>query len=69
MIRAIRSIVHGNQNVDQAFKFYTDLCAEKNKSKSAQNKPQAPKENKPQKSKPKPSKKASEPKKTPETTK
>ena len=69
MIRAIRSIVHGNQNVDQAFKFYTDLCAEKNKSKSSQNKPQAPKENKPQKSKPKPAKQASEPKKTPETTK
>ena len=77
MIRAIRSIVHGNQNVDQAFKFYTDLCAERNKSKPTQNKPQSPKEdkskkpkeNKSQKTAPKPSKKAPEPKKTPETKK
>ncbi len=28
MIRAIRSIVHGNANVDQAFKLYNDLCNE-----------------------------------------
>ncbi len=69
MIRAIRSIVHGNQDVDQAFKFYTDLCAERNKSKSTQNKPQSPKEDKSQKTKPKPSKKTPEPKKTTETTK
>jgi len=68
MIRAIRSIVHGNQTVDQAFKFYTDLCAEKNnKSKSTQNKPQSPKEDKSQKTNPKPSKKTPEPTKTPET--
>ena len=26
MIRAIRSIVHGNANVEQAFKLYSDLC-------------------------------------------
>jgi len=69
MIRAIRSIVHGNQNVDQAFKFYTDLCAERNKSKSTQSKPQSPKEDKSQKTKPKPSKKTQETKKTPETKK
>ncbi len=41
MIRAIRSIVHGNVNVDQAFKIYNDLCAEKN------NKSKKPKQNKP----------------------
>ncbi len=38
MIRAIRSIVHGNANVEQAFKLYTDLCRE-NKSLKQQNKP------------------------------
>jgi len=48
MIRAIRSIVHGNANVDQAFKLYNDLCKEnknpnQNKSKNPnQNKPKRP---------------------------
>ncbi len=44
MIRAIRSIVHGSTNVDQAFKIYNDLCAEKNNKskKPQQNKPDNP---------------------------
>ncbi len=41
MIRAIRTIVHGNATVDQAFKLYNDLCKE-NKSKPQQSKPQNP---------------------------
>jgi len=42
MIRAVRSIVHGNKNVDEAWKLYQKLVAEtKNKSnpKKKQNKP------------------------------
>jgi len=44
MIRAVRSIVHGNANVDQAFEFYTQLCGpnQKTSKKSDQNKPQKP---------------------------
>jgi len=43
MIRAIRSIVHGNANVDQAFEFYTQLCgSNQNKSKQS-NQTQEPK--------------------------
>ncbi len=34
MIRAIRSIVHGNANVEQAFKLYSDLCKDKKSLKS-----------------------------------
>jgi putative autoinducer-2 (AI-2) aldolase len=40
MIRAIRSIVHGNATVDQAFKLYNDLC--KDNKKPQQNKPKRP---------------------------
>jgi len=66
MIRAIRSIVHGNANVDQAFELYTQLCGpNQNKpKKSDQSKPEKPKE-----SKSKPSKESKEPEKTPETKK
>ena len=66
MIRAIRSIVHGNANVDQAFELYTQLCGpNQNKpKKSDQTKPEKPKE-----SKSKPSKDSKEPEKTPETKK
>ncbi len=46
MIRAVRSIVHGNATVDQAFKLYTQLCGE-NKSKNPnQNKSKNPNQNK-----------------------
>jgi len=46
MIRAVRSIVHGNATVDQAFKLYTQLCGE-NKSKNPnQNKSKDPNQNK-----------------------
>jgi putative autoinducer-2 (AI-2) aldolase len=46
MIRAVRSIVHGNATVDQAFKLYTQLC-EENKSKNPnQNKSKNPNQNK-----------------------
>jgi putative autoinducer-2 (AI-2) aldolase len=34
MIRAVRSIVHGNSNVDQAFKLYKKLASEDSKHKS-----------------------------------
>jgi len=63
MIRAIRSIVHGNANVDQAFELYTQLCGpNQNKpKKSDQSKPEKPKEGK--------SKPSKEPEKTPETKK
>ena len=40
MIRAVRSIVHGNSNVDQAFKLYKKLVSEESKTKKQQkNKP------------------------------
>ena len=66
MIRAIRSIVHGNANVDQAFELYTQLCSpNQNKpKKSDQSKPEKPKEGKS-----KPSIESKEPEKTPETKK
>ncbi len=74
MIRAIRSIVHGNANVEQAFKFYKQLCDEKksngNKSKkSNQHKPNNPnqnKSNKPSQNKPKKPNQPKEQKKTEE---
>ena len=64
MIRAIRSIVHGNANVDQAFELYTQLCSpNQNKpKKSDQSKPEKPKEDKSN-----PSTESKEPEKTPET--
>lgn len=66
MIRAIRTIVHGNASVDQAFEFYTQLCGpNQNKpKKSDQTKPEKPKESKPTKSN-----QTEEPEKTQETEK
>ncbi|HIE46506.1 MAG TPA: 3-hydroxy-5-phosphonooxypentane-2,4-dione thiolase [Nitrosopumilus sp.] len=55
MIRAVRSIVHGNSNVDQAFKLYEKLASEDSKHKSKnQNKPNQnkPNQNKPNQNKP-----------------
>ncbi len=54
MIKAIRSIVHGNSNVDQAYSYYQKLVSEgpkrKNKlNKPDQNKPDQNKPNKPKK--------------------
>ena len=48
MIRAVRSIVHGNATVDEAFKLYKQLCGEnQNKSKNPnQNKSKNPNQNK-----------------------
>ena len=53
MIRAVRSIVHGNSNVDQAFKLYKKLAGEdsKNKQKSKGKKPNQNKSNKPNQNK------------------
>jgi len=39
MIRAVRSIVHGNSNVDQAYDFYKKLANENSKKKQKSNKP------------------------------
>jgi putative autoinducer-2 (AI-2) aldolase len=60
MIRAVRGIVHGNSNVDQAFKLYKKLASEdfkhksKNQNKPNQNKPNQnkPNQNKPTQNKP-----------------
>jgi putative autoinducer-2 (AI-2) aldolase len=60
MIRAVRGIVHGNSNVDQAFKLYKKLASEdfkhksKNQNKPNQNKPtqNKPDQNKPDQNKP-----------------
>ncbi|MFB5607410.1 MAG: 3-hydroxy-5-phosphonooxypentane-2,4-dione thiolase [Candidatus Nitrosomaritimum yanchengensis] len=49
MIRAIRSIVHQNATVDQAFKLYKQLC---NETKPNQNKPKNPNQNKSKQNKP-----------------
>jgi len=49
MIRAVRSIVHENSNVDQAFKLYNKLASEESKRKS--NKPNQNKSNKPNQNK------------------
>ncbi len=46
MIRAIRSIVHGNANVDQAFKLYNQLCKENKPNKQNKNKPNKQNKNK-----------------------
>ncbi|MBA4718742.1 MAG: 3-hydroxy-5-phosphonooxypentane-2,4-dione thiolase [Nitrosopumilus sp.] len=52
MIKAVRSIVHGNANVDQAYNLYKKIVNEdpkkKNKSNKPQNKPNQNKSNKPQ---------------------
>ncbi|MCV0392499.1 MAG: 3-hydroxy-5-phosphonooxypentane-2,4-dione thiolase [Nitrosopumilus sp.] len=52
MIRAVRSIVHGNMNVEQAFNLYKKLVNEESKFKSKnnkfKNKPNQNKSNKPQ---------------------
>jgi len=45
MIRAVRSIVHGNLNVDQAFKLYQKLVSEEPKNNPNQNKSKKPKNN------------------------
>ena len=59
MIRAVRSIVHGNANVDQAYKLYQKLAKEspkkskgKKNNQKKQNKPKKAKNNKPQNKKP-----------------
>ena len=52
MIRAIRSIVHGNANVDQAYKLYQQLITENQKNPGQKNNPnQKPKNNPNQKPK------------------
>ena len=52
MIRAVRSIIHGNNNVDQAFKLYKDLSnqrkSNKTKTKKPNQKPKNPKSKKKQ---------------------
>lgn len=50
MIKAVRAIVHSNQNVDQAFKLYKKLVSEESKSKKR--KPSKNKSNKPNQNKP-----------------
>ena len=53
MIRAVRAIVHGNSNVDQAFKLYQKLASGDSKHKSKnQNKSNKPNQNKPNQNKP-----------------
>ena len=47
MIRAVRSIVHGNANVEQAFQIYKKLANEYKRQKSKSNKPNKNKSNKP----------------------
>ena len=46
MIRAVRAIVHGNLNVDQAFNLYKKLSKENPKNKPNQNKSNKPNQNK-----------------------
>ena len=48
MIRAVRSIVHGNSTVDQAFKLYQTLCNEKPQQIKSQHKPNPSVHTKPQ---------------------
>lgn len=56
MIRAVRSIIHGTNNVDQAYKLYKQLCNEtksqKNNSKKNKSKTKNPNKNKPRSDKP-----------------
>ena len=51
MIRAVRAIVHGNSNVDQAFKLYKKLAGEDSKNKPNQKKSNNQNKNKPNLSK------------------
>jgi 3-hydroxy-5-phosphonooxypentane-2,4-dione thiolase len=52
MIKAVRSIVHGNSNVDQAFKLYKKLSIGNNKpNQNKSNKPNQNKSNKPNQNK------------------
>jgi len=46
MIKAVRSIVHGNSTVEQAFTFYKKLISEGSKKKPNQNKSKKPNQNK-----------------------
>lgn len=50
MIKAVRTIVHGNSNVEQAYNYFKKLCAES---------PKKPQPNKPQLNKPQPNKQKS----------
>ena len=52
MIKAVRAIVHNNQNVDQAFKLYQKLVSEEPKSKSNKPNQNKPNQNKPNQNKP-----------------
>ena len=47
MIKAVREIVHGNLNVEQAFKLYQKLVSEEPKNNPNQNKSNNPNQNKP----------------------
>jgi putative autoinducer-2 (AI-2) aldolase len=51
MIRAVRSIVHGNVNVDQAYDLFKRLCKEENPSKSTKLEKHTPSKTKPKKKK------------------
>jgi len=58
MIRAVRSIIHGNANVDQAYKLYQQLVKENQKKPGQKNNPtQKPKNNPTQKPKNNPTQK------------
>ncbi|NNM36297.1 MAG: 3-hydroxy-5-phosphonooxypentane-2,4-dione thiolase [Nitrosopumilus sp.] len=61
MIKAVRAIVHGNQNVDQAFKLYKKLVSEepKNKPNPNQKKSNKPNPNQKKSNKPNPNQKKS----------
>jgi len=52
MIKAVRSIVHGNSNVDQAYKYYQKLVSEGSKNRQNTNKSNKPNQNKPNQNKP-----------------
>ena len=52
MIRAVRSIVHGNSNVEQAFSLYKKLSSEDSKHKSNKPNQNKPNQNKPNQNKP-----------------
>jgi len=67
MIRAVRSIVHGNSNVDQAYDFYKQLVSEGPKKKNKSNKPNQDKSNKPKTPQNKPNQDKSNKPKTPQT--
>jgi len=72
MIKAVRSIVHGNSNVDQAYKLYQKLVSEGPKRKQKGNKPNQNKskpQNKPNQNKSKPQNKSKKPQNKPAQTK